>query len=382
MNNPLFPLQQFFMLPKQIINLHFHGRGMNQAHKTTPAQTLYEAALAGISIAGFMPNTDPSVTSELVKKRYLYDIDFANQIFGYGVRAYLWFGVTDNNLAEFEKALDDPRVIGLKIYPLAENGAPVTTGTCGVMKRETILAAMRMALAKNKAVAVHCDDPKIIAEDKGYSIRAEVEHVKMVVECMRQVPGVKVIICHVSCSASAEVILAAQAEGLLVAIELCPQYLWFDNQKTNWRQDLPDNFYLCLNRLRGPEEREYLISLLSRENKLIIISSDHAPHTRTEKLADPLRIPSGIPSIIETVPVILTLALQRHISEAQVARLISFNAAEFLGIQVERELVKTELVLKEDDFLYNRGVVENPWRGAKLYFPTIDEPPSPPEIMF
>jgi dihydroorotase len=372
----------FFNLPKCIINGHVHGRDMKQAHKTTIAQTLFEAVLAGISIVGLMPNTLPAITSLLVLDEYFRLIDRARECFGYAVQAYVLFGVTDNNLAECERALDDPRVRGLKVFPLALDGSSVTTGTCGVMYPATILAAMKMCLAKNKVLEVHCDDPKIIAKDKGFSIRAEVEYVKMIIALARQVPGVKIIICHVSCQESAELILAAQAEGMQIAIELCAQYLWFDDTNFHRREDLSENFYLCLNRLRSSKDREYLIGLLSRESNLIIVSADHAPHARAEKIDSSGKIPSGVPSLFHTVPVVLTHAIQRNIPEAQVARLLSFNAAALLGITVDRELVKTEIVFRKDDFLYNRGIVENPFLGSEMYFPVVGVLPSAPEAYF
>ncbi|MDD4901670.1 MAG: dihydroorotase family protein [Patescibacteria group bacterium] len=367
-----------FMLPKRIIDGHVHGRDMDQAKKSTVLQIVYEAVLSGLGIICLMPNTDPPINNLLVLKRYLNLIDHAQECFGYSVLCYVLFGVTDNNLTECEKALEDPKVVGLKIYPWG-NGKPVTTGTCGVANPATIIAAMRLAKAKDKVVEVHCDDPEIIAAE-GYTIRAEVEYDRMVIECMRQVPGARVKICHVSCWAGAELILAAQAEGLRIALEICAQYLWFDDQGANWRPGLSPNYYQCLNRLRGPDQREKLVGLLSQDSNLIIVSSDHAPHTKLEKLAKDF--PSGIVSLHERVPVAVTFAKRLNISEAQVARLISFNEADFLGLTIDRELVPVEIVEREDDFVYNNGAVENPWLGSKMFFPDWKDLPFRPEVIF
>jgi dihydroorotase len=357
----------FYNLPKCIIDGHVHGRDIDESHKSTVMQTLYEAALSGISIVNFMPNTKPAVNTLEVKNYYFRRIDFAESRLDYRVQGNIIFGVTDNNLHECEKALEDPRVPALKIYAAV------------VLKPETILGAMQLAREKNKALEVHADDPKIIAVE-GYTIRAEVEYDKMIIALMRQVPGVRVKICHVSCRESAELILAAQAEGLLIAMEICPQYLWFDNERTNWRSGLAESFYLCLNRLRSPADREYLVSLLKQSNNLIMIASDHAPHLRAEKLKE--NPPSGFPSLHERVPVAVTLALRNGISEEQVARLISFNEADFLGMTIDCEMQSVELIEKKDDFVYNNGAVENPWLGIEFFFPVWTYQPMKPEIIF
>ncbi len=356
-----------FMLPKTIIDGHVHGRDMKQAHKMTLVQLLYEAMLSGLSIICLMPNTDPAINNLLVLSRYFDLIERARECFGYAVLCYVLFGVTDDNLLVCEKALEDPRVIGLKIFSHI------------VRLTETIIGAMQAAKTANKAVEVHCDDQEIIASE-GYSIRAEVEYVRMIIQCMRQVPGVKVKICHVSCWESAELILAAQAEGLRIVLEICAQYLWFDDQGTNWRPGLSPNFYQCLNRLRGPEQREKLVGLLKEDSNLIVISSDHAPHTKIEKLGK--ECPSGIVSLHERVPVVLAHALRGDISAAQVARLISFNEADFLGLSIDRNLVPVEIIEREDDFVYNNGAVENPWLGGKLPFPIWKDLPPRPEVIF
>lgn len=358
--------RKYFWLPPCIFNLHVHARDMNQAHKTTILQTLKEAVKAGIGMIGLMPNTDPPITSLAVLKKYGKLIRAAIKKLNSPVTVGVWFGVTDNNLSECEKALRLSEVIGLKIYPLSRNGKAVTTGTIGVAKFSTIVKAMTLARDAGKTVAVHGDHPGIIKAE-GHTIRAEVEYDKLIIRAMHKVPDVRVLVCHVSCRESAELILTAQKEGLNIAIELCSQYLWFDNEGTNWRPDLHPNFYKCFNALRSPADRQYLVSLLKLDNDRIIISSDHAPHTETEKLAGA----GGIPSLLETIPVLLTLAIENNISEKQIAKLIYLNPGRIIGTHFRQVNLTKCVYLRhgKDHCRYNRGKVVNPWQGSKLYFP-------------
>lgn len=342
-----------FRLPKTILDMHCHGRGWGHRQKTTVEQVLKEALNGLISIVAFMPNTEPRITTMGALTAYLGVIERATKSLSIKHRQYVYFGVTNDNIESCALALKLPEVIGLKIY--SEWG----------IKKEVIIKAMKLARAANKVVAIHCDDPDIIAE-KGNTVVAEFVYVQKMIYCGGKVPGVKIVICHVSCIQSARKILYAQKKGMKIAIELCIQYLFFDKDKYNWRDDLHENFYMCLNRLRERRDRLYFINaLLKSNNPLVIISSDNACHTEQEKIAGA----NGIPSNQELVPGIVTLAIQNGISEERVAELISFNASEHFGVPVSRELVDYSWRQVLNNNVYNNGIVINPWAGLLMYFP-------------
>lgn len=358
-----------FRIPRVIFDMHVHGRGFYQYRKTTIDQVMKEAANGLINISAFMPNTIPAIIDDIYLEYYFCLAEESRRINKNKFKQYIWFGVTDENIIYCEHALEKDYVIGLKIYPLAPDGQGVTTGVIGVIHDSTIVKAMMLARKQDKVLAAHCDDPIIIAQSKGNPIEAETEYVKKILKLAEQVPGVKIMICHVSCRQSAELILEAQAKGIDVVIELCPQYLWFDNEGTNWNLNLNPIFYYCFNNLRGSEHRKFLIELLTSDNQSILIDSDSACHTREEKLQSK---PGGIPSNQELVPTIITLAIKHGIAEARVAQLLSFNHSKFFNIPAPKELVEYEWELKEDHLLYNKGKVENPWNGSRLYFPVLN----------
>jgi dihydroorotase-like cyclic amidohydrolase len=314
-----------------------------------------------------MPNTAPAITDIKLLKYYLALIQYARRRLDIKHPQYLYFGITDYNLAECEKALQYPEVIGLKDYPLSLSGKTVTTGTSGVFHRETRLAGLRLVDQHSKVYTRHCDNPEIIARE-GYTINAEVADVEDMISIASEVPDATIIICHVSCRESVELILKAQHRGLQIAIEFCPHYLWFDTDGTNWNPELDPVFYKCFNHLRSGEHREFLVSQLPKDNPLIIIGSDTAGHTELEKIQNKF---GGLPSNQEMVPVICTLAKKHHISEKRVAKLLSWNAGKILGIKTSQKLRPYRLVEKIDDLTYNHGNIINPWNGSKLLFPIL-----------
>jgi len=360
---------EYFRLNADIIDTHVHMRGWKERYKTSPDQVILEGFSSGITISIAMPNTRPSIDSYHLGVKYALQAGshprVVSSTFPHRLQK-LYIGATDENFDEVGRFLHTPFAAGIKIYPSGE----VTTGKLGVVKDSSILRHMVSAVEANKVLAVHCADPTIFKEKGCDTIEGEIKYLEKILDLAyilrRQL---KLVICHVSCRTSVELILRAQRNGYKnLFIELAPHYLWFDSAGTNWKPGLDPAFYKCFNSLRGPEEREYLVSLLGRKDiKNIIIGSDRADHTTQEKLSS--NPPGGIPSNQELVPVMITLAKQHGISEKRVADLICFNAARLFGIEVSKEMVKYRIEKQVDNLQYNNGAVTNPWNGSELYFP-------------
>lgn len=350
-------MEKTIFLPETIIDAHCHGRDMEESYKTTVEQTLREAKNGNIGITVFMPNTNPPIIDKNTLSYYVGLI--WEVIDSLGVKNhYLYFGVTDDNLKTCGYALKTyDNVVGLKIYPKG-----VTTGSgIGISKDETVMKSLELAAYYDKVVAVHCDGPN-------HTIEEEMEYLKKVISCLRRIHAAKVVICHVSCRESAEIILRAQQDDLKVALEICPHYLWFDNERTNWNRNLDPIFYHCYNKLRNLSDRHYLTSLIRDNNPLVFISSDNAPHTKEEKLVKKL---GGLPTNQEMVAVTVTVAMKMGLSEKQIGNLLCYNAANFLGIPVSEKKKEYRLVEKIDNIAYNHGKIVNPWNGSRLIFPIL-----------
>lgn len=353
------------LLPSVIIDSHCHGRDLQQAYKTTVKQTLKEAQSGNIGISILMPNTSPPIIDLKALGKYLWLMDWAKEDLGLDSCQYLYFGADDDNLEECKKAVKNSSVVGIKIYPKSKSGKTVTTGTIGVAEDITVARLLGLSELSGKPIAFHCDDPEIIAKE-GNTIRAEAAYVEKILTMASDFPRAKIVICHVSCIESASLVLKAQKMGMQVALELCPHYLWFDSDGTNWNSGLDPVFYHCYNNLRPKKHREFLTGLLADEEAFVIIGSDNAPHTKEEKLEKKF---GGLPSNQEMVVVALTLARQLGISNRQIIRLICLNAAKFFRIPVCGKLRTYWLEKRVVDATYNNGAVVNPWVGSELYFP-------------
>jgi dihydroorotase len=355
-----------FYLPAVIIDTHCHGRDMEESHKTTMKQVLTEAKGAGIGTTFFMPNTKPSNITISTLEQIIALNEKARIGVGIKDKQYVFFGVTDDNLAECDEALEYEETVGLKIYPKSKSGKLVTTGSIGLADPRTIIKALQIARKYHKVADFHPEDPEIIERDGKHSRRSEFEYVRQVLSIAEMIPKVKIVLCHISCVESLELIIRAQKKGMRVAIELTPHHLWFTSEGDNWNANLGSVFYHCYSPLRTLGDRETLRRILASSNPLVLIGSDSACHTREEKRETG---PAGIPSNQEMVAVICTLAKQLGLSEKRVSNLLSFNAARFFNIRVPHELVPVKLEERIDDLKYNHGKVVNPWIGSKLLFP-------------
>ena len=352
-------------LPSVIVDSHCHGRDMLQAHKTTVLQTLLEASKGGISISFFMPNTDPPIIDLDTLVWYIGLTVKAEMELGLRHRQFVYFGATDYNFEDCRQAMRISGVVGIKVYPADKKGKTVTTGTIGVADDKTILKLIRLSEETGKPIAFHCDDPEIISKE-GNTIRAETAYVEKILKMALDFPRAKIVICHVSCIQSANLVLKAQRIGIQVALELCPHYLWFNADGKNWNPELDPVFYHCYNNLRPKNHREYLVELLADEKNFIIIGSDNAPHTKEEKLEKKF---GGLPSNQEMVAVVLTLAQQMGILNQRIINLLCLNAAKFFQIPICGKLKPYKLEKRVVDAEYNSDIVVNPWRGSELYFP-------------
>lgn len=363
-------------LPEVVIDTHCHPRDLEQSYKTTIEQTMFEAFMSGIDISFYMPNSIPAIKDIQTLKLGIKKARAAKKKFNLQHEQKFFFGITDDNLDECKEALYFDEVVGLKDYPMSRTGKTVTTGSIGVKFKKTRLAGMKLTRNANKVYARHCSNAEINRKEKD-SDRSVIYDIAETAELMTRVPGAKTTICHVPNITGAELILSCQRKGLKMAIEICPHYLMFSSDKVNWNSELHPVFYWCFNNLRPSFNLNYLRALAAtaRNNNLVFIGSDNAPHTRDEKLESVKKGKwiGGLPSNRHLLPTVITLAKLYVWSHEHLARLISWNAADHYGIEVPRELRRQEIEFRRDTGNYNNGIVENPWSHLKMWYPAGKE---------
>ena len=138
----------------------------------------------------------------------------------------------------------------------------------------------------------------------------------------------RLTLCHISTAEEIEMVRAAKLSNPDIMAETSCNYLWFSDE------DYPrlGSRVKCNPSVKTPRDRQALRDAL--KNGLIdTIGSDHAPHLLSEKDAPYTKAPSGLPSIQQTLPVLLTVARQEDIPLTMIASVFSEKAADIYGLK-------------------------------------------------
>uniref|UniRef100_UPI0039081DDC dihydropyrimidinase n=1 Tax=Rhodovarius lipocyclicus TaxID=268410 RepID=UPI0039081DDC len=142
---------------------------------------------------------------------------------------------------------------------------------------------------------------------------------------------------HVSCGEAAEEIARAQARGLKVWGETCPQYLTI----TARHMEGPDGaMFMCSPAPRDEAEHANIWEAI-RRGTLDVVSSDHAASSRAAKQgADFSVIPNGLPGLAARLPVLFSEGVsQGRISLEHFTRLVATNPAKLMGLYPKKGVI-------------------------------------------
>ena len=339
------------------IDPHTHARDMKQCNMMTIMQTFLEAKQSGIGTVCLMPNTNPSIDNHDSLNEYLKLIDYAER--KTGVTGYVWVALTDTNQNEVIEMLHYKKVVGVKVYPLKDDGTSITTGAVGIKKWESIEKLLKLMDENSidKPIAGHWEDPKL-----GHTVESEVSALKSLVELAEEYPYNRFTACHLTSKNGIKVIEDAQKNGLQIMMEFTPHHLFFCSEQV----DITSGRYKCFPPIKSCEDRKALQMFISnnKDNPLISIGSDTAPHLKKDKQSD--TPPGGLATIQHIIPVMLTLQEKLKLSNSHIANLTSNNAANFLDLPKSTRNATWGLEMYNDDRVYNNGKVINPFEGELL----------------
>ncbi|MBI2579444.1 MAG: amidohydrolase family protein [Candidatus Aenigmarchaeota archaeon] len=300
------------------VDLHIHARedaSGKKTHKET-FRTASEAAIhGGVVLVGDMPNNDvPPVddvsyeAKERLTKASLVD-----------VMLYAGIGPDTCPLR---------RIVPYKAYmgAVSKGGPnPYVERLDFHTKKEVGDAAFRYMW---EHVSYHCEDSDVLrqSEDRPtHEQRRPPEAEVMATDFALYLIGKyrqHGKLCHFSIGTGLPKIMAARLRGENVTCEASPHHLYFDTSMLTDKNRL----WLQVNSpLRSPDDREALIEGL-RGGDVDYLATDHAPHTRDEKLKGI----SGIPHL-DTYGGFTTWLMKKHgYTPQDIARVCSYNPGMFV----------------------------------------------------
>jgi len=285
-------------------NIKLPGLIDPHVHLRDPGQTDKEDFLSGTSAAiagGFtavidMPNNKvPIATTELLKakqniakKQIVSDVGF-------------YFGTVGDNLDEFEASVSRGGALGLKVY------LNQTTGN--------------FLLDKHHLENIFKRWP----EDRPILFHAEDETFDSVLEVLKKYPR-KIHLCHMSTGYELKRVIEAKKTGLPVTCGVTPHHLFLSEK--HFQQY--GSFAMMRPPLRPQADVDFLWENIA---SIDMIESDHAPHTREEKINPPASgPPNGIPGLETTLPLLLTAVSHNALKIEDIIRLCHDGPKTVFGI--------------------------------------------------
>ena len=341
-----------FVLPAAI-DMHVHMRDGLQSAKEDWESGTKSALAGGVTIVVDQPNTVPPVTTpETLRARVL---DAKEKAFcHFAINS----GVThDTPLPAMWSA--GAMAFGEIFFAPSSYGEAVTP--------QELTGALDQIHSFGGLATIHAEEI-IAGPDTTLESHAQVRSPEGELRAVRAVlhantAGCRLHFCHMSTGASVDA-----ARG---SVEATPHHLFLSHEMF----ENNDAFAKVNPPLRSERERK---ELFSRWERIDVVASDHAPHTRTEKKQPFSDAPSGVPGVETMMPLLLAAVLEKTISLPDVIAKTSTNPAAILGIppagfapgcRGDFALFKKQAVRIEADNLHSK-CGWTPFEGKPGVFPS------------
>ncbi len=290
----LYQMLKLVNLPG-LIDVHTHLREPGATQKED-FQTGTKAAIAGgYTIVLDMPNNPIATISpktlqqkmDLTKGRIYTDVGFH-------------FGASPKSIQYFDQVKD--QVFGLKVY------MNPTTGDL-LLENDNVLEEVFKNWPSKKPLMVHAEGETL---QKAISLATRF--------------GNKLHVCHVSLAQEIELIKQARRDGLQVSCEVTAHHLFLIEEDVKKL----GSFGMMRPPLASRQDQDALWEAIT-DGTVDIIASDHAPHTKEEKLNSE-KVVNGVPGLETTLPLMLTAVNEGRLNLERLIELTSTNPKRIFGI--------------------------------------------------
>ncbi len=200
----------------------------------------------------------------------------------------------------FTQVFKSPKVFGLKVY------CNHTTGTL-LIEEEKRLDNVFQAWQSEKPILVHAEQEKL-----ELAINLAKKHIR------------RLHVCHITRKEEVEMVKKAKAKHLKITAGVTPHHLFL----TEKHQKELGPFGVMKPELTPPD-RDYLWQGLT-DGTIDLVESDHAPHTKEEKLGD--HPPYGVPGLETTLGLLLKAVNEKLLTVDQVQQFFFHNPRHIFHI--------------------------------------------------
>lgn len=309
-----------------LIDLHTHMREPGFEYKEDIESGLSAAVAGGFTAICCMPNTDPVndnkyITSYIVKRAE--EVGLA-RLYPIGAITKGLQGKELTNIAEMKTA---------GIVAVSDDGAPVSNSN---------MMRLGMEYAEQQGIFVisHCEDKSLAdgyANEGDNATKAGIRGINRVSEevmvareiLLADALNTRVHIAHISTANSVDLVRWGKRKGIRVTAETCPHYIAATdelilNYDANAKVNPP---------LRTEKDRQAIIEGLL-DGTIDCISTDHAPHHKSEKDIEFSKAANGISGLESSFGICYTELVKSGFMNLEgLIKLMSENPAKIGGIQ-------------------------------------------------
>lgn len=353
-----------YLLPG-VIDDQVHFREPGLTHKDDIASGSRAAVAGGITSFIEMPNTNPQTTTiELLEEKFATakESSVANYSF--------MFGGTNDNLEEIKK-INPKNTAALKLF------LGSSTGNMLVDDEKTLEEIFKHSPV---LIAVHCEDEQTIKDNLAKHKEEFGDDIPMVYHpkirseeaCylssskavkLAKKTGARLHVFHLSTAKELSLFDGKKPlKDKKITAEVCIHHLWFNN--SDYEQK---GTRIKWNPAVKTEKDQKALFKALLEDKLDVIATDHAPHTKEEKDQVYTKAPSGGPLVQHALPAMLEFYHQDKITLPKIVEKMCHNPAILFQIEKRgyiKEGYKADLVLvdlnapwtvQKDNILYKCG---------------------------
>jgi len=319
-----------FLIPGMIDDqVHFREPGLT--HKETILTGSKAAVAGGITSYFEMPNTNPQTTTQTLfeeKRQIANNNSFANFAF--------MFGGTNDNLEEIKK-------ISPKITPALKLFLGSSTGNM-LVDDENVLE--QIFKHSPLIIAAHCEDEATIKHNLQQAIStygedipiSEHPNIRSEEACylssskaikLAEKTGARLHVFHLS--TAKEMNLFGNKKPLnkkQITAEVCIHHLWFSDQDYQEK----GTFIKWNPAVKTKKDQDALWKALNSD-KIDVIATDHAPHTKEEKQQKYTKAPSGGPLVQHALPALFEAYHQGKIPVEKIVQKTAHNPAQLFDVE-------------------------------------------------
>jgi dihydroorotase len=343
--------------------VHFREPGLT--HKATIGSEAMAAIAGGVTSFMEMPNTNPpALTQELLEDKY--QIGAATSMANYS-----FFMGTSNDNFEAVMKTNPKNVCGVKIFMGS------STGNMLVDSEETL---RKLFANVPMLIAAHCEVESIVQANLKAAKAQFGENVPMnqhplirsseacyhsssfAINLAKEY-NTRFHVLHLTTAEETHLFTnAIPLEQKRITAEVCVHHLHFNEE--DYAQKGAD--IKCNPAVKTETDRQAIWEALL-DDRIDIIATDHAPHTRAEKDLPYFKAPSGLPLIQHAVPLMLdyvaqgVISIERMVHKMSHAPAICFQVAErgFIREGYKADLAIVNLnqqwTVNKDNVLYKCG---------------------------